>query len=127
MTAANRKLRQLRRVSVTTLLSPCNGHSGASANAALREAGGEAAIEDHILPQPHLGTKAHGILPAECTPVRRDRELLVRRQDGAAECNRNRGSLERLLDLCLQGGDVGLQGSDVGLQNGDVLRRERRR
>src|SRR5438128_8014217 len=116
MTATNSQLRQPRRVSVTTLPSPCNGYSGAAADAALRKAGGDAAIEDHILAYPHLRPQAHGILPAEGTPVRRDCEPFIRRQHGAAECDRYRGSLECLLDLRLQGGDVGLQGRDVGLQ-----------
>src|SRR3954467_8407401 len=101
MTAPNTKLRQ-RRASVTSLPLPRNGYSGASADAALRKAGGDAAIEDYILAHPHLRTQAHGILPAEGTPVGRNREPLIRRQRAAAECDRNRGSLERLPDLGLQ-------------------------
>ena len=57
--------------------SPREGHAGPSADAALRKAGGDAAIDDDIFAQPHLGAQAHGILAAEGAPVGRDREFLV--------------------------------------------------
>jgi len=63
MTAAHIKTRQPRCFAINTRPSPRDGHSGPSANAALRETGRDAAIEHDILIQAHLRSETHGILP----------------------------------------------------------------
>src|SRR5882757_2650484 len=107
--------------------SPRDGESGPPADTTFRKTGGDAAIENNVFAQPHLGTQTHGILSAECSPVRGNREFLVGRQSTAAECDRDRGSLEGLPHLSLQGRDTTLEHGDIVLETGDALRTEARR
>ena len=93
----------------------------------MREASGDAAVHNHILAQPHLGTQAQGILAAERPPVGRNREPLVPGQRAAAKRNRHRRAFERLPHLGLQGADLRLQRGHIGLQAKNVLPSKTRR
>src|SRR5262245_6514276 len=79
--------------------SPSEGNAAQRSATALREAGRDTSIQDDVVSHPVLRGKAHGVLAAEIAPVDRDGVALVPRERGAAERNRDRRALERLLDL----------------------------